>query len=230
MKNINTESIAIHAIDLLKRLISVPSYSGKEELAAKIIMNDLEMNGVRFLQKGNNIWTYSKKSNKPKVLLNSHLDTVFPCSDWKYSPFSAKEENGKIYGLGSNDAGGSLVSLLMAYYVCSEMDLPYDLIFAATAEEEITGANGLESILPLIKPIDLAIVGEPTSMKLAVGERGLMVLDVKSEAKSTHVANFEGKHALDIAMEDYLILKKLNLNDEQSKLGKTKITISVILS
>jgi len=228
MKSINTESLAEHAVDLLKRLISVPSYSGKEELTAKIIMNDLEMKGVRFLQKGNNIWTYSKKSDKPKVLLNSHLDTVFPCSDWKYSPFSAKEENGKIYGLGSNDAGGSLVSLLMAYYVCSAMNLPFDLIFAATAEEEITGANGLESILPLLGSLDLAIVGEPTSMQLAIGERGLMVLDVKSEAKSAHVANFEGKHALDIAMEDYVILKNLTFNDEQSKLGKTKITVSQI--
>ncbi|WP_299556800.1 M20/M25/M40 family metallo-hydrolase [Seonamhaeicola sp.] len=230
MKQYNINNLTEHAVDLLKRLIKAPSYSGKEEMAAKLIKNDLESNGVRFLEKGNNTWTYVAKSDKPKILLNSHIDTVFPCSGWQQSPFAAVEEDGKIIGLGANDAGGALVSLLMAYYTLKDMDLDFDLIFSATAEEEITGAMGIESILPLLGNVDLAIVGEPTSMKLATGEKGLMVFDIKSEGEVCHAAHFQGQNAIDHAIADIQKLKQINFGDQHAKMGATKLSVTQILA
>lgn len=230
MKTYDIDALTTEAVELLKRLISVPAYSGKEEVAAKLLMNELDRYGIRYLQKGNNIWTYSSKSDKPKVLLNSHLDTVFPCSGWDHSPFSAHEKNTKIYGLGANDAGASLVSLFVTYKVLKDLELPYDLIFSATAEEEITGAMGMESVLPLIGAFDLAIIGEPTSMKLALGERGLMVLDIKTKGEVSHVAHFNGKNAIDLAFEDYSKIKKIDFQDDQSVLGRTKFSLTQIIA
>lgn len=228
MRNNDIDSLSYHAIDLLKRLITVPSYSGNEEMAAKIIANDLKNHKVRFLEKSNNLWTYVKKSDKPKVLLNSHLDTIYPCNGWSYSPFAAIEKQGKIIGLGANDAGASLVSLLMAYYVLKDENLPYDLVFSATAEEEITGKLGITSILKLVGSIDLAIIGEPTSMKLAIGEKGLMVVDLKSEGEVKHVAHFNGKNAIDLAFMAYQKLAQIKFEDAHSKLGPTKLSITQI--
>ncbi len=228
MKAHNIEFLTQHAVELLKRLIRVPSYSGKEELASEIILDDLCSMEVRVLQKGNNLWTYTKKSDKPTVLLNSHLDTVLPNSNWSYDPFLAVEEDGKIFGLGSNDAGASLVCMLMAYYALGNSNLPFDLVFSATAEEEITGEKGLDSVLPLIGQLQLAIVGEPTGMKLATGERGLMVLDIISETKSAHIANFNGNHAIDIAMKDHQKLKELSCSFKKSTLGGINISVTQI--
>ncbi len=230
MENKLLDQLTLEAVDLLKRLIATPSYSGKEEMVTRLIINNLEKNKIRFLQKGNNIWTYTKKSGKPKVLLNSHLDTVKPTAGWETNPFSAFEDEGKIFGLGANDAGASLVSMLMAYIALKDVSLPFELIFSATAEEEITGAMGMESILPLLGYIDLAIVGEPTEMKLAIGEKGLMVLDITTKGEVMHVAHANIKTAIDLAFDDYAKMKAIDFKDADSKLGKTKLTFSQILS
>src|SRR6185369_15283504 len=153
----------------------------------------------------NNVWARNKyfDENKPTILLNSHHDTVKPNLQYKKDPFEAVSENGKLFGLGSNDAGGALVSLITAFlYFHDEKDLKYNLVLAATAEEEISGANGIESLIPLLAKIDAAIVGEPTKMEMAIAERGLLVLDCISHGKAGHAAREEGENAIYKAMMD----------------------------
>jgi len=218
-------------VELLKSLISVPSFSGEEEKAASVIRHFLNAENIPFKTKINNTWAYNKyfSSDKPVILLNSHIDTVKPSSGYTRDPFLTYEEGDTLYGLGSNDAGGPLVSLLalfMHYY--EKENLPFNLIFAATAEEEISGDLGLEIVLPELPPIALAIVGEPTRMELAVAEKGLLVLDCYAHGKSGHAARDEGENAIYKAIRDIRILQDYKFEKNSELLGEVKLTVTQI--
>ncbi|MDB5063220.1 MAG: acetylornithine deacetylase, partial [Mucilaginibacter sp.] len=175
------------ALQLLQQLISIPSFSKEEDRTADLIDQTLQQHGVTTHRKLNNIWAWNKffDAAKPTILLNSHHDTVKPNSGYTRDPYDAKIEDGKLYGLGSNDAGGCLVSLIAVFlYFYDKEDLKYNFCLATTAEEEISGVNGLELIIPDLGKLDFGIVGEPTQMDLAIAERGLMVLDCVAHGKA----------------------------------------------
>jgi acetylornithine deacetylase len=220
-------------IKLLQSLISVSSLSREEEQAARLVRKFIVDAGLNYDSKSNNTWVKNKfwKEDLPVILLNSHIDTVKPASGYTRDPFSPDLEDGILYGLGSNDAGGALVTLLAAFMHFSNMDnLPYNLIFAATAEEEISGTNGLESILPQLGRIDLAIVGEPTRMQMAIAEKGLMVLDCIARGKSGHAAREEGVNALYKAIDDIDKIRNYKFVKVSDILGPVKMTVTVINS
>ena len=218
------------AIELLKKLIATPSFSGEEEGTAQIIYNFLTANGVvanRFL---NNVWAKNKhySPEKPTLLLNSHHDTVKPSPAYTKAPFTPVIEDGKLYGLGSNDAGGAVVSLLTVFSRFYEKELPYNLVIAITAEEEAIGKNGIAALWQHLGTIDYAIVGEPTLMQAAVAERGLIVLDCVSTGKSGHAARNEGENAIYKAIDDILWLKTYQFPKESPYMGHVKMTVTVI--
>ena len=186
------------AVDLLKQLISISSVSGEENRLADFLENKLEEKKLFPRRKGNNIWLQAPNRNdqKPTILLNSHIDTVKPTAGWTKDPFLPIEEEGKLFGLGSNDAGASLVSLLQVFLILSQTPQENNFIFLASCEEEISGKNGIESVLPDLPPIDLGVVGEPTSMQPAIAEKGLMVLDGIVYGKAGHAARDEGVNAV----------------------------------
>lgn len=218
-------------IQLLQKLISTQSFSGEEENAALVIQKFLNAKSISFHEKGNNTWAKNKfwKEGLPVVLLNSHIDTVKPARGYTRDPFQPTIEDGKLYGLGSNDAGGALVSLLSVFvYFYEQEKLPFNLIFAASSEEEISGTNGIESILSEIEPIDLAIVGEPTLMQMAIAEKGLMVLDCTAYGKSGHAARNEGINAIYKAIGDIEILRNYKFEKSSDLLGEVKMTVSMI--
>jgi acetylornithine deacetylase len=218
------------AIDLLKQLISIPSLSREEDKTASLLFGFLQSQSLVPQRKGNNVWVKSHISNKfPTVLLNSHQDTVKPSASWTIDPFCPIEKDGKLFGLGSNDAGASLVSLLMAFLqLHSNYDRTYNLVFAATAEEEVSGKGGVESILNELGPIDLAIVGEPTQMQMAVAEKGLMVLDCTTTGISGHAARNEGVNAIYKAMEDMEWFRTYKFPKESELLGPLKMSVTLI--
>jgi len=218
-------------IDLLKTLISKQSFSKEEEKAAEVMRNFLQQEGIPFHTKENNTWAFCKHytKDKPTILLDSHVDTVRPAKGYTLDPFSPIEEGDKLYGLGSNDAGGPLVALLATFIHFNERkDLPFNLVFGATAEEEISGRRGLEIVLPKIAPIDFAIIGEPTKMELAIAEKGLLVLDCYARGKSGHAARCEGDNALYKAIYDIEKLRKFEFKNVSDVLGKVKITVTQI--
>jgi len=183
------------AIELLKKLIATPSFSKEEDNSSALTRTFLEAHAVKTEQHLYNIWAKNKYFDpvKPTILLNSHHDTVKPNKGYSLDPFSPIEKDGKLFGLGSNDAGGSLVSLIAAFlYFHDKENLKYNFILAATAEEEISGFNGIEALLLQLGKIDCAIVGEPTQMQMAVAEKGLMVLDCLSSGRAGHAAREEG--------------------------------------
>jgi acetylornithine deacetylase len=218
------------AINLLKQLISTPSFSKEEHNTAEIINDFLQKNGVETIRKGNNIWCKSKyfEETKPTILLNSHHDTVKPVQGWTRNPFDASVENRKLYGLGSNDAGASLVSLMATFLHFYEQKIPFNLIFAATAEEEISGANGIASVKNDFGKIAGGIVGEPTEMRMAIAEKGLMVVDGIAHGKAGHAAREEGVNALYIALEDIDFIRNYKFAEESEVLGKTKLSVTQI--
>jgi acetylornithine deacetylase len=218
------------AIALLKQLISTPSLSRQEDDTAKLLFGFLTQKGFKPERKGNNVWVQSILSETlPTILLNSHHDTVKPAQSWSLDPFAPVEKDGKLYGLGSNDAGASLVSLLFTFiHFSQQTDRPYNLIFAATAEEEVTGTGGIESILPELGKIDLVIVGEPTQMQMAVAEKGLMVLDCKAKGKTGHAAREEGINAIYQAIEDINWFRTYKFKQKSNLLGHVKLTITLI--
>ena len=218
-------------ISLLKRLISTPSLSREEDKAAEVIRDFLENSGVRFYIRNNNTWAFCRHftGEKPVILLNSHIDTVRPVAGWTTDPFLPLEEGDRITGLGSNDAGGPLVALLAVFlHFYNRDDLPFDLIFSATAEEENSGDRGIRSILDELPPLDLAIVGEPTRMELAVAERGLLVLDGIARGKAGHAARQEGVNAIYKAVADIEILRNYHFENSSELLGPVKISITQI--
>ncbi len=218
-------------IRLLKSLISTPSFSKEEGKAAELIRNFLKEEGVAFKQKKNNTWSCNKhfKKGKPVLLLNSHIDTVKPAKGYTFDPFSPLEDGDKLYGLGSNDAGGPLVALLGVFvHFYKRDDLPWNLVFAATAEEEISGRQGLEIVLPEVSPVAFAIVGEPTRMELAIAEKGLLVLDCYAYGKSGHAARYDGINALYKAMDDINKLRAYDFKNKSELLGEVKVTVTQI--
>lgn len=218
------------AIDLLHRLIGTPSISREEDAAAQIICETLQKNGFTPYRTGNNIWTFAREfdSEKPTVLLNSHIDTVKPTDSWSRPPFVPIEEDNRLYGLGSNDAGASVVSLLSAFIHLSETEQPYNLVFLASAEEEVSGQNGIVKALEQLPTIDFAVVGEPTGMQPAVCEKGLLVLDCSTYGKSGHAARNEGINALYKATETIEALRTFEFPLASDLLGKVKLTVTQI--
>ncbi len=218
-------------IDLLKQLIATPSISREEEKAAAILREFLTSQEIQFKTEFNNTWAFNKyfAKEKPTVMLNSHIDTVKPVSDYTNDPFSPVELGDQLYGLGSNDAGGPLVSLLAAFiHFYKRRDLPFNLVFVASAEEEISGRRGLEVVLPKLGQVDFAIVGEPTKMQLAIAEKGLLVLDCYARGKSGHTARNEGENALYKAIDDIQKLRNYRFEKVSDVLGEVKISVTVI--
>lgn len=225
------ENLEQSSLELLKKLISIPSFSKEEDKTAAVIVQCLEAHQVLVSRSGNNVWAQNKyfDSAKPTILLNSHHDTVKPNPGYTRDPFSADVLNGKLYGLGSNDAGGSLVSLIAAFlHFYEQRDLTYNLILAATAEEEISGVNGIESIWPLLPPIDFAIVGEPTTGEMAIAEKGLLVLDCISKGKSGHAAREEGVNAIYSALQDIEWFRTFWFPKVSQTLGEMKMSVTII--
>ncbi|MDR3272638.1 MAG: M20 family metallo-hydrolase [Flavobacteriaceae bacterium] len=219
------------AIKLIKELIKTPSFSGSEDQTSNLVFNFLKNNGIDNIQrKKNNIWAYHShyQPDKKTVLLNSHHDTVKNSRLWNYDPFGAEEEEGKIIGLGANDAGASVVSLLATFLYFKDIYLPFNLVIAITAEEEISGKNNVASILPELGKIDLGIVGEPTRMDMAIAERGLIVLDYTVKGKSGHAARNEGVNAIYLALEDIEWYKNYQFPKVSELLGEVKITVTQI--
>jgi acetylornithine deacetylase len=218
------------AIRLLRELISIPSHSREEKAAADRVEDFLRERGQKPMRRNNNVWVRRQVSDRlPAVLLNSHLDTVQPVAGWTRDPYSPDMEGSRIYGLGSNDAGGPLVSLLAAFlHFAGRDDLPYNLVFAATAEEEISGENGISLILEDLGKIDLGIVGEPTSCKMAVAERGLMVLDCLSSGSSAHAASGLGKNAIYEAMKDMEWFRTCRFEKTSPWLGSVSMQVTQV--
>jgi acetylornithine deacetylase len=222
---------ATEAIELLKKLISTPSLPKEENETGDLIESFFKSKGIPVQRHKNNIWATNKHfdKNKPTILLNSHHDTVKPNGGYTKDPFTPVVENGKLFGLGSNDAGGPLTSLITTFvHFYAKKNLTYNLVLAATAEEEISGDNGIISILDKIPEIDCAIVGEPTQMRMAVAEKGLMVLECTAKGKSGHAARNEGKNAIYIALKDIEWLKNFRFEKESNMLGPVKMTVTVI--
>lgn len=219
------------SLELLQALIHIPSISKEETRTASAIELFLKDRGIKTHRKNNNIWAYNKHYNaaKPTILLNSHHDTVKPNQGYVRDPFAADIEDGKLYGLGSNDAGGSLVSLIAAFLNFYEQkNLKYNLCLAATAEEEISGKDGLELIIPELGPLDFAIVGEPTLMQLAIAERGLMVLDCVAHGKAGHAAREEGENAIYNAIKDIEWFRTYEFSKKSALFGPIKMSVTVI--
>ncbi len=218
-------------IELLRSLISISSFSRDEQDAALIIRSFLSENGIVYDSQVNNTWVKNQywKEGLPVILLNSHIDTVKPASGYTRNPFSPDIEDGVLYGLGSNDAGGALVTLLAVFIYFNQFDnLPFNLIYVASAEEEISGTKGLESILGELGKLDLAIVGEPTKMQMAIAEKGLMVLDCTSRGKSGHAAREEGENAIYKAISDIEKIRNYKFEKVSEVLGAVKMTVTLI--
>ncbi len=220
------------ALKLIRDLISIPSISRKEKQVANHLVEFLTGRGYKPYRKFNNVWVRHQVSdNLPTILLNSHIDTVKPVEGWTKDPWSAEMEELRIYGLGSNDAGGALVSLLMTFlYYSQKEDLPFNLVFAATAEEEISGKRGVTSILGNLGEIDLGIVGEPTACKMAVAEKGLMVLDCQSKGNSAHAASGMGENAIYESMKDIEWFCSYSFEKSSSWLGGVNMQVTQIES
>ncbi|NVJ86200.1 MAG: M20/M25/M40 family metallo-hydrolase [Algoriphagus sp.] len=227
---VNYEEITGACIQLLRELIKIPSFSKKEEETATTISRFLVTNEVDFERYGNNIVAFAKPydSTKPSVWLNSHHDTVKPNKAYTRDPFSPDIEDGKLYGLGSNDAGGPLVSLLGAFLVLKDKPLPFNLIFIASAEEEISGKKGIALVLEHLPEPELVLVGEPTQMKMALAEKGLMVLDAEVVGKPGHAARNEGINAIYLALDDLQKITNFEFKKVSPYLGKSKVSATII--
>lgn len=227
------DALTADAINLLKRLIETPSFSREEENTAYLIEEFFRERAIPFRRLKNNLWARNQHFNPalPTVLLNSHHDTVKPNPKWTMDPFKALVEDGKLYGLGSNDAGGCLVSLLAAFcYFYGRTDLTYNVVFAASSEEEVSGKDGMELLWSSgeLGEIEFAIVGEPTQMHLAVAEKGLLVLDCLAQGKAGHAAREEGENALYKALDDIAWIRSYEFPKVSPTLGKMKMSATVI--
>jgi len=220
------------AVELLKALIAIPSVSRDEAKAADEMGAFLKKADIDYQRKGNNIWAVGPDydSRKPTLLLNAHIDTVKPTDSWTRHPFTPTVEGDRLYGLGANDCGGGLVSLLQAFRILTAFSQPYNLIYLASAEEEVSGKDGISSVLPLLPPVSAAIVGEPTGMQPAVAEKGLMVIDGIAYGKAGHAARNEGLNAIYEALDDLIWLRDYRFEKESEWLGPTKMTVTVMNS
>jgi len=225
------DSLFQDSLALLKQLISVSSLSREEVLTAALIEEFFKKRRIKTFRRGNNIWAYNAHYalNKPTILLNSHHDTVKANPGYTRDPFKPTENGGKLYGLGSNDAGGCLVSLIATFlYFYESVDLKYNFCLVASAEEEISGRNGIESVLEDIGPIDFAIVGEPTLMNLAIAEKGLMVLDCHATGVAGHAARNEGDNAIYKAIADIQWFRDYTFEKVSPTLGPVKMSVTMI--
>ena len=219
------------AISLLKELIATPSFSKEEDETAGILCRFLGERDIVHTRVGNNVFALNKyyDAAKPSILLNSHHDTVKPNKGYTFDPFTPFEKDGKLFGLGSNDAGGCLVSLIATFlYYYDKQNTKYNVVFAASAEEEISGVNGIELVLPYLGKIDCGIVGEPTKLEMAVAERGLMVIDCTAEGRSGHAARNEGENALYKAVDDINWIRNYKFEKTSPLLGESRLTATVI--
>jgi acetylornithine deacetylase len=219
------------ATGLLKQLIATPSFSKEENDTAELIANFFERHGIAHFRVGNNVYAQNRSYDpaRKSILLNSHHDTVKPNKGYSLDPFSPVEREGRLYGLGSNDAGGCLVSLMAAFLHFYERDdLNHNVVFTASAEEEISGVNGIELVLPFLGQIDFGIVGEPTRLEMAIAERGLMVIDCTAQGRSGHAARNEGENALYKAIEDILWIRSYQFDRISPLLGESRMTVTVI--
>ena len=226
-----TTELYSEAVGLLKQLIATPSFSKEENDTAEIICAFFKRHEVPFARVGNNIYAKNKyyDVNKPSILLNSHHDTVLPNKGYTMDPFTPVEKEGKLFGLGSNDAGGCLVSLMATFlHFYGQADTSHNVVFAASAEEEISGVNGIELVLPFLGNIDFGIVGEPTKLEMAVAERGLMVIDCLAIGRAGHAARNEGENALYKAVDDINWIRNYKFEKVSSLLGESRLTVTVI--
>ncbi len=229
--NKEVKALQAAAIQLLKTLIKIPSFSKEEAATGDCIQQFFEKHQVACNRVNNNIWSKNLyfDAAKPTILLNSHHDTVRPNKGYTLDPFEPIEKEGKLYGLGSNDAGGCLVSLIATYiYFYDKQGLPYNFVFVASAEEEISGHDGIELVLKAIPKIDFGIVGEPTLLEMAIAERGLMVLDVEATGVAGHAAREEGENALYKILTDLNWFKSYSFEKISPLLGAVKMSVTVI--
>ncbi len=219
------------ALALLKNLVRTPSFSGEEQEVSRLVQQYLKSYGIAFNTAQNNVWATNRyfDPEKPTVLLNSHLDTVKPNKGYTRDPFKPEVEKDKLYGLGSNDAGGPLVSLLSTFvWFYNRKNLKFNLLMAATAEEESSGPNGLNSLLATLPEIDFAVVGEPTGMQPAIAEKGLLVIDGYAPGKAGHAAHSNTDNAIYNALDDINRLRKMEFDKVSPLLGKVKVTVTQI--
>ena len=218
------------AVALLQQMIAISSLSKEEKSLADFLGRYIEIKGYVAVRKENNVWILSPGFDpaRPTVLLNSHIDTVKPVAGWVRDPFRPSIENGKLFGLGSNDAGASIVSLLHVFFFLTQKQQSYNLIFAASAEEEISGKNGIEALLQELPKVDFAIVGEPTGMNMAVAEKGLMVLDCTVHGQAGHAARNEGDNAIYKALPIIDWFKTFDFAKKSDLLGAVKMTVTQI--
>ena len=228
----NTTDYTNDAVTLLKELIAIPSVSRNEDKAADKLSEYLNLWGLPYGRDGNNLWVGCPDwdNNRPTIMLNAHIDTVKPVSTWTRDPFLPTQEGDMIYGLGSNDCGGGLVSLLQTYRIMLHRPRNYNLLWVASAEEEVSGANGFSRVLSKLPNIAVAIVGEPTGMQPAIAERGLMVIDGYAYGKSGHAARNEGVNAIYEALDDLVWLRDYKFRKSSPLLGPTKMTVTVVES
>ena len=228
----NTTDYTNDAATLLKELIAIPSVSRNEDKAADKLSEYLNLWGLPYGRDGNNLWVGCPDwdNNRPTIMLNAHIDTVKPVSTWTRDPFLPTQEGDMVYGLGSNDCGGGLVSLLQAYRIMLHRPRNYNLLWVASAEEEVSGANGFSRVLSKLPNIAVAIVGEPTGMQPAIAEKGLMVIDGYAYGKSGHAARNEGVNAIYEALDDLVWLRDYKFRKSSPLLGPTKMTVTVVES
>ena len=218
------------AVELLKALIATPSVSRSEDRAADLLARYLERWRLPYGREGNNLWVGCPDwdDQRPTLMLNAHIDTVKPVATWMRDPFRPTVEGDTLYGLGSNDCGGGLTSLLQAYRIMLGRPRSYNIIWVASAEEEVSGSEGFSRVLPRLPRIDVAIVGEPTGMQPAIAEKGLMVIDGYAYGKSGHAARNEGVNAIYEALDDLVWLRDYRFRRESPLLGPTKMTVTVV--
>ena len=231
MVNVQCSMLNERVVELLCRLIEVPRISREEQAAADLLQDYMQDElGLEVKRMGNNLWSMQPNFDPEKqtLLLNAHIDTVKPVAGWQRNPFKATQEGSRIYGLGANDDGASLVSLLHVFAALKEEKTLYNLVFLASAEEEVSGKGGIESVLPLLPKIDVALVGEPTGMQPAIAEKGLMVLDVTAHGKAGHAARNEGENAIYKALEDIEWFRSYKFEKVSPLLGPVKMTVTIV--
>jgi acetylornithine deacetylase len=227
----NQYTLFSESVGLLQRLISTESFSGEEDTAANLMEKHLKARNITVKRRGNNVWAYNKyyDPEKPTILLNSHLDTVKPCEGYTRDPFSPEIADSRLYGLGSNDAGGCLISLMATFFhYYHQQRMGFNLCFAATAEEETSGENGIRLVLPQLGRLDFAIIGEPTLLQMAVTEKGNMVIDCTCKGRSGHAAREEGDNAIYKCMADLEWFRNYRFNQASGAPGPVKMTVTGI--
>lgn len=227
----NQYTLFSESVTLLQKLISTPSFSGQENNAASLLANNLSQKGIQVNRMGNNVWAFNKYYDpaKPTILLNSHLDTVLPNEAYKRDPFCPEISNGILYGLGSSDAGGCLVSLVAAFqHFYHQQHLSFNLCLAITAEEENSGENGIQALLPTLGKIHFAIVGEPTLLQMAISEKGNLVIDCKAIGRPGHAAREEGDNAIYKSLSDIEWFRNYRFTSKNIGIAPVKMTITEI--